>query len=275
MDYVSVKEAKIPALGLGTWTLTGDVCKKLVAAALEGGWTHLDTAERYENEADVGAGIRAAGAARDSYFLTSKVWWENLEPDALLKAAERSLDRVGLEYFDLYLIHWPNPKIPLAESIAALQEVQSKGWARSIGVSNFPSKLVREAQKLANGALALNQVEYHPLLSQAPVKAACDEFDMAMTAYSPNARGAIADQQVIIDIGKRYGKSAVQVSLRWLVQQKNVVAIPRTSKVERLAENLAIFDFALTDEEMAAISALSSNKNRTINPAFAPEWDPA
>ncbi|WP_417770246.1 aldo/keto reductase [Stappia sp.] len=273
MKHLIVGGIEMPALGLGTWPLSGEICRDVVRAALESGWSHVDTAAMYANEKDVGAGLRAAGQSRDSYFLTTKVWHDSLDPDRMLKSCEHSLDRLGLDHVDLFLIHWPNPRVPLKEQIEALVELRERGWTRAIGVSNFTASMVREAQDLAGGRLAVNQVEYHPFLSQKTVRAALEDAGMALTAYSPMAKGRVTEPQLLRDIGKRHGKSEVQVALRWLVQQDNVAAIPKTANPGRLAENASIFDFELTDDEMAKIGGLARPDGRGINPDFAPDWD--
>ena len=275
MKILSLNGVDMPALGLGTWRLAGEPCRDMIRAALETGWRHVDTAAMYENEAAVGAGLRAAGLSRDEVFVTTQVWHDRLDPEDLLRSCEESLDRLGLEHLDLFLIHWPNPAVPLKEQIAGLLEARARGWTRAIGVSNFPAALVRDAQDLAEGALIANQVEYHPLLSQNTVRQALDASNMALTAYSPILKGAVADQPVIRDMAKRHGKSEVQVALRWLIQQDNVAAIPKTGTPARLAENLDIFDFTLSDDEMAAIFALGSGDGRRVDPSWAPEWDAA
>ena len=273
MKYLSFNGVDMPALGLGTWPLSGEPCRDIVRAALESGWSHIDTAAMYDNEKDVGAGLRASGRARGDYFLTTKVWHDRLDPELMLRSCEDSLDRLGLEQVDLFLIHWPNAYVPLKEQMEGLLEVRARGWARAIGVSNFTAALVREAQDLAGGALSINQVEYHPQLSQKAVRAALDAAGMGLTAYSPIQKGAVRDQQVIRDIAKRHGKSEVQVTLRWLMQQDDVAAIPKTATPGRLAENAAIFDFELSEDEMDAIFALGSGEGRRVDPDFAPEWD--
>ncbi|SDU20233.1 aldo/keto reductase [Stappia sp. ES.058] len=273
MKTLSLNGIDMPALGLGTWPLSGAQCRDIVRAALESGWAHVDTAAMYDNEKDVGAGLRASGRPRDGYFLTTKVWHDQLDPERMIKSCEDSLDRLGLEHVDLFLIHWPNSHVPLKEQMEALLELRARGWTRAIGVSNFTAALVRQAQDLAGGALSLNQVEYHPQLSQKTVRAALDDAGMALTAYSPIQRGAVREQQVIRDIAKHHGKSEVQVTLRWLVQQDNVAAIPKTGNPARLAENAAIFDFELSEEEMDAIFALGSGDGRRVDPDFAPDWD--
>ncbi|MBA5777969.1 aldo/keto reductase [Stappia sp. F7233] len=273
MKTVKVKDTAIPALGLGTWRLSGEVCRDIVKAALEEGWTHLDTAAIYQNEAAVGTGLRSASVDRGAIFVTTKVWYDDLDPERMIRACEESLDRLGLDYVDLYLIHWPNPKVPLKESIAGLMELKERGWIRAAGVSNFPSRMAAEAQEHAEGELVANQVEYHPFLSQKEVLEVCRGTGMALTAYSPIARGQVSEAQVIRDIAKKHGRTESQVALRWLIQQEGVVAIPKTSQRRRLAENLGALDFELTEAEMEEISALGSREGRQTNPDWSPTWD--
>jgi len=273
MKTLSLNGIEMPALGLGTWQLAGQPCRDLVRAALESGWRHVDTATIYDNERDVGAGLRAASVPREAVFVTTKVWHDRLDPEDMLRSCEESLDRLGLEQVDLFLIHWPNAHVPLKEQIEGLLEARARGWTRAIGVSNFTAALVREAQDLAAGQLIANQVEYHPFLSQRTLKSALDAAGMALTAYAPIRKGAVAEQQAIRDIAKRHGKSEVQVTLRWHMQQDNVAAIPKTGNPARLAENADIFDFELSEAEMAEISGLGSGEGRTVDPSWAPDWD--
>lgn len=274
MHSVEANGAAIPALGLGTWTLEGRACTELVEKALEVGYRHVDTAASYGNEEAVGAGLRAAGLPRDSVFVTTKVWWTDLAPDDLRRSAEASLKRLGLDAVDLLLIHWPNPEIPLADTVAALNRVRADGLARHIGVSNFPTALLAQALELSEAPLVANQVESHPYLDQGKVHSACREAGMAMIAYCPLARGgALFAEPAVAAAAQRHGKTPGQMVLRWHVQQDGVVAIPRTSRPERLAENAAIFDFALSDDEMAAISAQRSKGRRICDYGFSPQWD--
>jgi diketogulonate reductase-like aldo/keto reductase len=276
MHSVEANGAVIPALGLGTWTLEGRACTELVERALEVGYRHIDTAASYGNEEAVGAGLRTAGLPRDAVFVTTKVWWTDLAPDDLRRSAEASLKRLGLDAVDLLLIHWPNPEIPLADVAAALNRCRADGLARHIGVSNFPTTLLTQARELSEAPLAANQVESHPYLDQRTVYAACRAAGMAMVAYCPLARGgALFAEPAVTAAAKRHGKTPGQVVLRWHVQQDGVVAIPRTSRPERLAENAAIFDFALSDQEMGAISALGGKGLRICDYGFSPEWDAA
>ena len=272
MKLLDIHSAQIPALGLGTWDLRGEVAQKMVTKALSMGYRHIDTAQFYENEQEVGKGIRQAEVARQDIFLTTKVYPNNLGEKDFLPSVELSLQRLGLDYVDLLLIHWPNPDIPLAESLKALQTAQEKGLTRFVGVSNFPIALLK--QSLASGIqLTMNQVEYHPFLNQDPLRSFMQEQGIGMTAYCPIAKAKVIGHEVIEDIASKYGKSAVQVTLRWLIQHDKLAAIPRTSKSERLMHNLHIFDFALNEQEMANISALGAQNLRLVSPKNGPNWD--
>ncbi|WP_312846773.1 aldo/keto reductase [Stappia sediminis] len=273
MESVTIKDTVIPKLGLGTWRLADKECRDMVLAALEDGWRHIDTAAMYANEAEVGKGIRSSGVPRDDVFLTTKVWYDKIAPEDMIRSCEDSLDRLGLDYADLILIHWPNPRIPLKESIEGLLELKARGWVKAIGVSNFTSGMMREAQGYAGGALVANQVEYHPLLSQKRVLEAAEELDMAITAYAPIARGRVSDVPVIRDIAKKHGKTEAQVALRWLIQQERVIAVPKTARRERLRENAGALTFELMPDEMDALFALGSASGRTVNMDWAPKWD--
>ncbi len=276
MHRVAANGASIPALGLGTWTLKGDACAEIVDHALKTGYRHLDTAAMYGNEDAVGAGLRASGVARDDVFVTTKVWWTNLAEKDLRKSTEESLRLLGLDQVDLLLIHWPNDSIPLAESIGALNRVKADGLARHIGVSNFTTRHLAEALRLSEAPLVANQVENHPYLDQSKVYRACRDAGMAMVSYCPLYRGGtLFEEPAVRDAAARHGTTPGQIVLRWHVQQDGVVAIPRTTKKERLEENFAIFDFSLSDEEMAAISALAGKGARLCDYDFSPEWDVA
>lgn len=272
MQFIESRGARIPLIGLGTWLLQDRACVRIVDQALRLGYRHIDTAQGYENEAAVGEGLRHSGVPRGEVFVTTKVWFTNLAPRDLIRAAKESLTKLKLSEVDLLLIHWPNATIPLAETIGALAQTKQAGLARHIGVSNFTVALMEEAVKLSPEPIVCNQVEYHALLDQSKVIAAAKRLGMALIAYSPIARGAVGSEGVLARIGAAHGKSAAQVSLRWLVQQ-GVPAIPRTSRVERLSENMAIFDFELSDAEMDEIFALGSASGRLVSPAFAPKWD--
>ena len=264
--------ARIPIMGLGTWDLRGPMCAEVVEHALRIGYRHIDTAQAYDNETEVGQGFRASGLGRDEVFITTKVWWTNLAPRELERSAKASLVDLGLDHLDLLLLHWPNPAVPLAEFSVLLARLKTAGLTRHIGISNFTAALTEEAVRVCREPLVTNQIEYHPYLDQSTVMATCARLGLAVTAYSPIARGEVASDPVLTRIGEAHGKSAVQVTLRWLVQQ-GVVAIPRTSNRERLRENLAIFDFELSAAEMAAISDLARPDGRQVNVSWAPKWD--
>jgi diketogulonate reductase-like aldo/keto reductase len=272
MQFVEANGAKIPAIGLGTWELRGRTCARLVEQALKLGYRHIDTAQAYENEREVGDGLRASGIRRNEVFVTTKVWTTHFAPHDLERSTKESLAKLHLSEVDLLLLHWPNPRVPLAETLGALARVKQLGMARSIGVSNFTVALIEEAVAACPEPLACDQVEYHPYLDQTKVLDACARHGMALVAYSPVARGRIKNDEILARIGQAYGKTSAQVCLRWLVQQ-NVAAIPRTSKIERLSENIEIFDFELSDDEMRQISLMGTAKGRLTDFGFAPKWD--
>ncbi len=263
----------MPALGFGTWQLDNGTAIPLVEKALEVGYRHIDTAQIYRNERDVGAAIKNSGIKRDEIFLTTKVWIDHFADGDLQRSAQRSLEKLGVDHVDLLLLHWPKPDVPLAETLKALNEVRSRGWTRAIGLSNFPSALLEEAAKLSDAPIATDQVEYHPYLSLKTLKAKADALGTSITAWSPLAQGKVATDPVLVEIGRAHGKTPGQVTLRWLIQQ-GVIAIPRTSNPARIAENFDVLDFALTDEEMARIHGLARPDGRLgdwIDKAY--RWD--
>ncbi|WP_315720615.1 MULTISPECIES: aldo/keto reductase [unclassified Bradyrhizobium] len=272
MLTIEANGARIPALGLGTWELRGRTCARIVEQALTLGYRHIDTAQVYENEQEVGEGLRASRVRRNELFLTTKVWTTHFAPHDLERSTKESLVRLRVSEVDLLLLHWPNPHVPLAETLGALAHAKTLGLARHIGVSNFTVALLDEAVALSPEPLVCNQVEYHPYLDQTKVREACARHGLALVAYSPIAKGKIKNDPTLTRIGRAHGKSPAQICLRWLVQQ-NVVAIPRTSKIERLSENLEVFDFELSEQEMADIFAMGSPEGRMTNFAFAPKWD--
>lgn len=272
MQFIEANGARIPAIGLGTWELRGRSCARLVEQAIRLGYRHIDTAQVYENEREVGEGLRASRVRREDLFVTTKVWTTHFAPNDLERSTKESLHKLRLTEVDLLLLHWPNPQVPLSETMGGLAHVKKLGMARHIGVSNFTVALIEEAVAACPEPLACDQVEYHPYLDQTKVKDACARHGMAVVAYSPVARGRIRGDEVLTRIGQAHGKTVAQICLRWLVQQ-NVAAIPRTSKIERLSENIDIFDFALSEEEMGAISAMGSARGRLTDYAFAPKWD--
>jgi 2,5-diketo-D-gluconate reductase B len=272
MQFVEANGAKIPAIGLGTWELRGRPCARIVEQALKLGYRHIDTAQVYENEREVGEGLRASGIRRDEVFVTTKVWTTHFAPHDLERSAKESLVRLRMTDVDLLLLHWPNPHVPLAETLGALANAKKLGLARHIGVSNFTVALIEEAVKACPEALACDQVEYHPYLDQTKVREACARNGMALVAYSPVAKGKIKNDATLSRIGRTHGKSPAQICLRWLVQQ-NVSAIPRTSRIERLSENIDIFNFELSEDEMGQIYGMASARGRLTDFGLAPKWD--
>ena len=272
MQFIEANGAKIPAIGLGTWELRGRTCARLVEQALKLGYRHIDTAQVYENEREVGDGLRASGIRREEVFVTTKIWPSHFAPRELERAARDCLVRLRLSEVDLLLLHWPNPQVPLQETLGALAHAKKLGLTRHIGVSNFTVALIEQAVAECPAPLVCDQVEYHPYLDQTKVREACARHGLALVAYSPIAKGRIKHDRALARIGDRYRKSAAQVCLRWLVQQ-NVSAIPRTSRIERLSENIDIFDFMLSDEEMRQICLMGNAKVRLTDFGFAPKWD--
>ena len=274
MHNVDANGANIPAIGLGTWTLKDETATRLVASAIRSGYRHVDTAAMYANEEAVGAGLRASGVPRDEIFLTTKIWPTEIGDGDLQRSVEASLARLQVDRVDLALIHWPSKTVPLAESIEALNEVKDRGLARHIGVSNFTVALVGEAAALSRHPLACNQIEYHPFLNQDRALAASRRHGMAVTSYCPLARGTeLFPDPAVTGAARRHGKTPAQIVLRWQVQQQGVVAIPRSSNPERIAQNLQVFDFALDGDEMAALDALRTRNHRICDFEFSPDWD--
>ena len=262
---------RIPRLGLGTWPMRGAEAQRAVESAIALGYRHIDTAAMYGNEDAVGAGIAACGLPRGDIFLTTKVWWTDLEPTALRASAEASLERLGTPYADLILIHWPAKGMDLAASLEALARLQADGLARAVGVSNFPPGLLRQALDLAIAPIAALQVECHVYLWQEKLAALCRQHNLAMTAYSPIAKGQVNDDPVMRRIAAKHGATPVQVALAWLLAQENLVAIPKSARSEGQRENLAAAALRLDAGDLAAIAALPKDR-RLVNPEFAPDW---
>jgi diketogulonate reductase-like aldo/keto reductase len=272
---VEANGAHIPALGLGTWTLRGEACSEAVQWALEAGYRHIDTAAMYGNEEAVGAGLKASNVPRDQIFVTTKVWHSDLRPSELMRSAEASLQRLGLSQVDLLLIHWPNSDVPLNETVSALNEAKRQGLTRHIGVSNFSVRLLDEAVQHSSEPLVVNQCEYHPYLDQTHVRAACRKHGMAFTSYCPLGKGDLTKNPVIQALASAHGKTPGQVVLRWHVQQPSTVAIPKSGNQGRIAENLDIFDFELSADEMQQISGLARPDGRMVRPSWEMDFGDA
>jgi diketogulonate reductase-like aldo/keto reductase len=257
--------ASIPKLGLGVWqTPRGEVTQKAVEAALRLGYRHIDTARVYGNETDVGAGLRASGVPRGDVFVTTKLWNEDQGYDSALRAFDASLARLGLEYVDLYLVHWPVPGKRL-ESWRALERLHADERARAIGVSNFMPRHLDELLAHANVVPAVDQVEVHPFLQQRDTRAACARHGIVVEAYSPLTHGMRLDDPTVAGVARRVGRSPAQVLLRWAIEH-DLVVLPKSTRPERIAENAAIFDFTLDREAMTALDGLEAGE--------ATGWDP-
>lgn len=268
----TIKGEQVPAIGLGTFQLTGPEGEAAIRAAIELGYRQLDTAIRYGNEVEVGRAVRASGVPRQELFVTSKIWFNDLEPAMVAQRTGETLERLGFDYVDLLLVHWPSRTIPLGETLDAFAQERAKGRTRLIGVSNFTAALLDEAIDVHKADLFCNQVEYHPYLSQRKVLERTQRAGMLLNAYQPIARGKVFSSELLKQIGRKYGKSGGQAALRWLIQQDGVGAIPRSSRVENLRANLDVFDFELTPQEMAAIHGLAEGY-RISDFDWAPEWD--
>lgn len=257
--------AEMPVIGLGVWQVADEEAADAVATAIEAGYTSIDTAAIYGNERGVGEGIRRSGAARDSLFITTKVWNDRQGYDATLKAFDKSLSRLGVDHVDLYLIHWPAPRQDLyLETWKALEKLQAEGRARSIGVSNFHVPHLRRLFDHSDIRPAVNQIELHPSLQQAELRAFHAEHGIATEAWSPLQRGAV-NKPEIVAIANKHGRTPAQVILRWHVQLGNI-AIPKSVTPLRIRENIAVFDFELDAADMAAISSLDAGLRTGPNP---------
>jgi diketogulonate reductase-like aldo/keto reductase len=271
---LSAHGAQVPALGFGTSPMTGGLAPDTVVAALAAGYRHIDTAWKYGTERAVGEAMRASGVPRQDIFLTTKVSHEYLRADAFAKSVDESLAALQVEYVDLLLVHWPNPEIPLSETMPALAKAKRQGLARHIGVANFNIALLDQAIKLCPEPLSALQAEYHAYLDQSKLLAAVRQRGMVFIAYCPLGRGRLFSDPVLAEIAKARGRSIAQVALRWLMQQ-NVAAIPRSSDPQRIADNFKVFDFTLSDDEMTRISALKRPNGRIANPVerVSGGWD--
>ncbi|MFJ4259183.1 aldo/keto reductase [Pseudomonas monteilii] len=262
----------LPAIGLGTWPMTGTECTQAVRQALDVGYRHIDTATAYDNEAAVGQALRDSDVPREHIHLTTKVWWDRLEPKAMRQSLEDSLRALGTEHVDLFHIHWPGQDRDLARSIETLVALRDEGKARHIGVANFPLGLLRQVVETLGAPLSAIQVEYHVLLGQQSLLDYARRHDLLLTAYTPLARGQAAAQPVIQAIAHKHGVLPSQVALKWLLDQDGVAAIPKASSRENQMANLAALDVQLDDEDRAAIAGLPKDQ-RVVSPAFAPDWN--
>lgn len=270
----TIQGEEIPAPGFGTWKLTGQECGEGVAHALDIGYRHIDTAQVYNNEEQVGRGLRESAVDRNEVFLTTKIWRSNVEPEAMRTSTEESLRKLDTDYLDLLLIHWPVDRVPLETQLDTLVELQKEDKTRHVGVSNFlPAQIDRIVEYLPDDVpFFAHQAEYHPFLDQTPLLDRARQHGHLFTAYSPLARGRAIGHETLQEIGTHHGKSPAQVALRWLLQQEQVVPIPKASSAEHREANFDVFDFELSAEEMDAISSLRADQ-RILDPGFAPDWN--
>jgi 2,5-diketo-D-gluconate reductase B len=273
MQTITAGGAVIPALGFGVFRMTGEEVARMVPHALSAGFRHFDTAQIYRNEADLGRALQKAGVKREELFITTKIWTTNYAPDRFAASLDESLEKLRMDHVDLLLLHWPNDAVPLVDQIAGLDAAKAAGKTRHIGVSNFTIAMVEKSISLAQAPIVTNQVEIHPYIDQSTLLTAMKSAGVSATAYYGMADGKVISDPVIRAIGDAHGKSAAQVVLRWLIQQ-GLVALSKTANPARAAENFAIFDFALSDGEMARIHELVRADGRLVSPAgLAPQWD--
>jgi 2,5-diketo-D-gluconate reductase B len=270
METIEVQGTTVPRLGFGTWLLEGEEATEGVRDALAIGYRQIDTARGYANEREVGRGVADSGVPREEIFLTTKVPPDDAAGDRVKAVAEGSLERLGTDYVDLLLLHWPNAGVPLEDTLGALVELRDDGRIRELGLSNFPAGMLRRALDIA--PVFCDQVEYHPFLGQERLLALARERDVLLTAYSPLAQGHVPGDPTLTRIGERHGKSAGQVALRWLLDQPQVSPIPKASSHERRLENYEVSDFELSAEERAEIDGLPKDMRNTES-EWSPDWD--
>jgi len=272
MDYVTAQGIRMPRLGLGTFRMTGADCRAAVESALGLGYRHIDTAAMYANEDAVGSAIAASGIARSDLHVTTKVWHDSLAPAAIRRSLEASLGRLQLDYVDLYMVHWPSPEMDLPGMFRMLDRLRQEGSIRAIGVCNFTLKMLRRSLEEFDAPIACHQIEYHAFLDQTPMRRYLAERGIPLTAYCPLAQGRAADSAELQAIGRKHGASAAQVALKWLLDQDNVLAVPKAQRPASQQANLEALDLTLDDEDRRVIAALPKDR-RLVSPAFAPDWD--
>jgi len=272
MESLKTQGISLPRLGLGTYRLQGDACRAAVESALGLGYRHIDTAEMYGNEDAIGPAIAASGVARKDLHVTTKVWNENLAPDAMRKAFDTSLKKLKLDHVDLYLVHWPSPNMNLPAMFETLMKLKDEGRTRAIGVANFNIALLRQAVEEIKAPIACNQIEYHVMLDQTPIRKYMAAKSLPLVAYCPLAQGRAASNETLMAIGTKHNASAAQVALKWLLDQDGVAAIPKASRAESQKANLGALNVKLDDDDRKAIASLPKDQ-RFVKPGFSPVWD--
>ena len=272
MDHLQSQGISLPRLGLGTFRMQGDACRAAVESGLGLGYRHLDTAEMYGNEEAIGAALAASRVARNDLHVTTKVWNENLAPDAIRRAFDASLKKLRLDHVDLYLVHWPARNMNLPAIFETLMKLKQEGRTRAIGVANFNIALLKTVVEEIKAPIACNQVEYHVMLDQTSLRKYLTAKSIPLVAYCPLAQGRAASDETLMAIGRKHHASAAQVALKWLLDQDGVAAIPKASRAESQKANLDALKVTLDDDDRKAIAALPKNM-RCVNPVFAPAWD--
>ena len=273
MPITEIGPARIPNLGLGTFQTDAGKTAEIVERALAEGYRHIDTAQAYGNEAEVGEGIRASGVPRDEIFLTTKILPDRFAADDFRKAAEESLKALDVGHIDLLLLHWPSKDVPLGETLPVLDALIDEGNVRFGGVSNFTIAHLEEAKSVMSHPIAASQVEFHPFIDQSKLMAAHEAMQIPWEAYSPLARGNVMDDPTMKDIAAKHDANPAQISVAWILA-KGGVAIPKTANPDRLPDNLASAEISLSDEEIARIDGLRRENGRLISPdSMAPDWD--
>ncbi|SFR35565.1 aldo/keto reductase [Halogeometricum limi] len=251
---VDVRGVRIPKVGLGTWKMDGEECYDAVSTALELGYRHVDTAQMYGNESDVGRAIADADVDRSDVFLTTKVNPRNADYEGVVESTKASLDRLDTPYVDLLLLHWPNPLVGIERTMRGMKALVDEGRVYNVGVSNFPVSMLERAREVADVPILTDQVQFHPFRPQRKLLRYCQDEDVVLTGYSPLAHGDVLDDETLREVGERYDKSPAQVALRWATQHRNVAVVPKSTSRDHLADNLAIFDFKLTREEVDEVT---------------------
>ena len=272
MENLKAQGISLPRLGLGTFRMQGDICRAAVESALGLGYRHIDTAEMYGTEDAIGAAIAASRLARKDLHVTTKVWHENLAPDAIRHAFDASLKKLKLDHVDLYLVHWPSRNMKLPAIFETLMKLKEEGRTRAIGVANFNLAMLKTVVEEIKAPIACNQIEYHVMLDQTPVRKYLNAKSIPLVAYCPLAQGRAASDETLTAIGRKHNASAAQVALKWLLDQDGVAAIPKASRAESQQANLDALKVKLDEADRKAIAALPKDK-RCVNPGFAPEWD--